>query len=216
MFPRITNSWAVTNKRYRIFYLKLFCIHFSFICHGWFLFFYLKSYYEFTVEKDYTSFTFNSLIWMHLFFAYVMGIAIGVMLISLFIYSFKIIRENLKDDLWQFVRRKNVKSRLSRNQVYDKCISCISSLKWKTLEEKKINAKVVTFDRIIGITNFGITLMPDIFIIDISESKKGYTTALCSIRPGSITFAFGAKKCQKRLNKLTDCLASEMEANVIS
>jgi hypothetical protein len=139
-----------------------------------------------------------------------MGCAFSAMLIYLHKFTFKRMQNDLKDDTWDFVEKDNVQFKLSKSQVYNKCISCISSLRWHILEEKNITHSGISFDRIIGFTNFGITIIPEIFIIDISEVKKYNTTAICSVRPSSLPFGGSVKRSKKRLKKLTICLSPDL------
>ncbi len=160
--------------------------------------------------ENYSQELINIMIWGNLYFAIVIGSSCSAMLIFLHDFSFKRIQNDLKDETWTFVEKDNVQFKLSKSQVRNKCISCISSLRWHILEEKNITHSKASFDRIIGFTNFGITIIPDIFIIDISEVKKGNTTAICSVRPSSLPFGGSVKRSKKRLKKLTTCLSSDL------
>ncbi|MFX0137944.1 MAG: hypothetical protein ACFFDN_30160 [Candidatus Hodarchaeota archaeon] len=187
-------------NNYLKFYLKLGGIYFIYFSLAFFIILYINSSLADKVNERFQ---------LDVFVAILTGCVIALGFILLSARSFRIIKKDLNDDKWDFVERDNVQFKLSEDQVYKKCKSCISSFKWNVLEENKITHSVANFVRIIGYTNFGIAIMPDIFIIDISEVEEGNPTAICSLRPFSTTIGVGINRCEKRVKMLTKCLASE-------
>jgi hypothetical protein len=121
--------------------------------------------------------------------------------------SFRRIQAGLMDSKWSVVKYDNTQFNKKYGPVKDKCNSCISSLHWKILEDNdiQINEKI---NRIIGITDYGITFIPDIFIIDISGFDSEKTYLHCSVRPYSMHFPLGSRRCKRRLKRLMECLSS--------
>lgn len=121
--------------------------------------------------------------------------------------SFKRIQSDLIDSKWGVVKYDNIQFNQKYKHVKEKCASCISSLNWKLLEDKNIETSE-KINRMIGVTNYGITFIPDIFIIDISGFNSGNTYLHCSVRPYSMHFPWGSRRCKKRIRRLMECLSS--------
>ena len=196
-------------NNYQKFYLKLFVRYFLYMSISLYIMTTLITYYEFKTSGKITLEHFNYMIWFELFLDILIGSICSVVIICYYAQSFNKIQNNLVDDRWTIVERDNIRFELSNSQVYKKCISCVSSLNWNILEEKKITDGVADFNRIIGVTNFGISLLSDIFILDVSEFDIGITSVHCSIRPMAIHSRFGIRRCKKRLGKIIGCLSTK-------
>ena len=187
-------------NNYEKFYIKLFLVISLIASVSYLLSFVFFYYYFFEINTSV----------MDIEYFIITGIFI-VIAISLFTpilsaYSFRIIRRDLIDTKWAFVEYSNAVLKLSMDLVQKKCTSCISSLNWSVLEEKNITGGLQEIKRIIGVTKVGLTVFYEIFIVDISQIDETTTSVHSSVRPLSVTYVIGKRRCKKQLNKLMNCL----------
>ncbi len=196
-------------NNYKKFYLKTFVIIFLYtniVFIGFFsLYFYLtlrdNPFYSFELS--------NILIQFQILCGILTGCGGGIVAYYYYSRAFRLLQEKEGDKKWKMVDRINFQLKLSIDQVYDRSISCISSIKWHILEEKRGFEDNPLDFRILGVTNYGIHLYPDIFIIDISELGDGFSRVDCSVRTVFSNEPYGGKRCGKRRKRLTDCLSPQ-------
>lgn len=187
-------------NNYRKFYIRLFLTVTLIASVSYLLSFVFFYYYFFNINTSVMDIEYFIL--TGIFF--IMAISLFTPILS--VYSFRIIRRDLIDAKWAFVEYSNTMLKLSMDLAQKKCISCISSLNWSILEEKNFTDGLQEIKRIIGVTKVGLTVFYEIFIVDISQIDETTTSVHCSVRPLSVTYVIGKRRCIKQLTQLMNCL----------
>ncbi|UCE37925.1 MAG: hypothetical protein JSW00_01390 [Thermoplasmata archaeon] len=199
------NSNIINLKLHRKLSLKIFWIYFFIFNVPFFMLIILLSHPEYGIITNYKPEIF---IPFYIFLCLIIGTECGFLVINRLKQSLKIIQNNVCDTKWNVIVRDKLYFKRPPYQVHEILISSLSSFHWNILYEKKYYKGVPIFVKIIGVTNLGLFLNPDIFIICVCKNERGYTTVDCSIRPHSNASELGSYRCKKRLEKLMNCLSS--------